>query len=143
MLTILDNAVSPEELARWQVRVKTGTQSTGLREEQVAGTELYGLARRYAPGMELIHCLLFEIVKGHRTELHQDIGEYVVLFYPYDNPGAPLRTLQDDTLVDIDVKANRLVAFNCTLVTHQQVVPEDDSARCSVAFKFRIPEAPR
>lgn len=141
MVEIIDNAVSLEELARWQACVRTGTQSTGLQEDQVAGTELYALARRYAPGLDLIHCLLFEIVKGHHTSLHQDIGEFVVLFYPYDNPVAPLRTMQDGVSVDIEVKANRLVALNCTHVRHQQVVPEDESARYSVAFKFRLSEA--
>ncbi len=142
MVTIIDNAVSPEELGRWQVRVKTGVESTSLMEDKVASTELYCLACQYAPGMPLIHCVLFELVKGHRSEIHQDIGEYAVLFYPYDNPGAPLHTVQDGAPVDIEVKSNRLVAFNCTVIPHRQVIPEDDSSRCSVAFKFRLPEAP-
>jgi hypothetical protein len=142
MVQVIDNAVSSQELALWQARVKTGTQSTGLTEAAVQETELYALAKQYAPGMKLIHCLLFEIVQGHRTELHQDIGEFAVLFYPYDAPTAPLRTLQDGVLVDIPVRANRMVVLNCTLVAHQQIVPEDDSSRCSVAFKFRLPEAP-
>jgi hypothetical protein len=137
-----DNAVSPEELKRWQTRVITGTQSTGLTEADVQDTELYRLARSHAGSMELIHCLLFNIVEGHDTELHQDVGEWVVLFYPYDCPTGPLRIRdKDGEIRDIEVKANRLVLLDCTSAWHQQVVPTDGSTRFSVAFKFRLPVA--
>ena len=138
-LIIVDDAVSDHELAVWRARVRTGTQSTGMPEEAVVGTELYERARRLAPDMPLIHCLLFEIRTGHETELHCDVGEFVVLFYPYTNASAPLRTVQDGYEVPIDVIANRMVAMDCTRVPHQQVVPTDGSARYSVAFKFRKP----
>jgi hypothetical protein len=140
-LAVVDDAVSGPELAFWQSRVQTGTQSTGLPEEAVSGTELYGLAQRHTRGLSLIHCLLFDIRKGHETELHRDVGEYVVLFYPFDNEGAPLRLCREGVLEEVAVKANRLVALNCTTIWHQQVAPKDDSSRYSVAFKFRLPEA--
>lgn len=136
-LQIVDNAVSPEELARWQARVQTDTQSTSLTEEDVAGSELYTLARTFVPTLPLIHALLFDIVQGMDTELHRDVGEYCVLFYPTGNPLAPLG-IDHEGLSSVEVLANRLVVFDCTHVRHQQVVPTDDSHRYSVAFKFRM-----
>ncbi len=138
-LHIVDNALPPDELAQWQERVQTGTQSTGLIEEDVCGTSLYSLARNIAMDLPLIHCLLFEIIPGHSTELHQDIGEYVVLFYPRANLSAPLRIDRGNGLEDIDVLTNRLVALNCTKIRHQQMIPLNGEPRYSIAFKFRLP----
>ena len=139
---ILMDAVSKEELERWQKRVITGTQSTGLTEDDVKDTELFKLAQAYAPGLKLIHCLLFNIVAGHETEMHKDVGEWVVLFYPYSCPTGPLRVEVDGLVSDISVEENMMVVLDCTNIPHQQMVPTDGSTRFSVAFKFRLPVGP-
>lgn len=140
-LTIVDDAVSPEELARWQSVVLRLTQeSTGLDEPDVLG-ELRDLVRSHVGAdIELFKCLLFAIDASSATEMHRDVGEYCVLFYPFTNAVAPLRVDLPDRDY-IDVKANRLVLFPCTHITHQQVVPTDGSTRYSVAWKFngRVP----
>lgn len=136
-MIIVDEAVSQKELAAWRERVMTGTQSTSLTREDVEGSELFHVAQRYAPRLDLIHCLLFDIRKGDKTELHRDEGEFAVLFFPYDNGACPLRTRRGGLIEDVEVLANRLVVFACGEVEHMQVVPADNGSRYSVAFKFR------
>lgn len=138
---VQDNVLTENELRYWVEQVNatfapTGEahQSTTMTLGQYEGTYLYTVAQAFAEGMALIHGLLFNIVKGMDTEMHQDIGEYCVCFYPVANPGAPLRTADRG---DVAVLANRVVAFDCTKYVHQQVVPSDDTSRFSVVFKFR------
>ena len=134
---IFDNILSSAELAFWKERVQTGTQSTGLTEDDVRATELYKLVRNYVSDLRLIHCLLFDITEGCDTEVHRDIGEYCALFYPTTNLSTPLH-LEHPGLQDIEVIENRLVLLDCTHVAHQQIVPRDESHRYSVAFKFAM-----
>ena len=138
-LAVLDGALTEEERAWWLARCKTGAQSTALPLEEFEHTTLWNGVRLWARGMPLINCLLFEIVAGHETEMHQDVGEFVVLYYPESCPGGPLRVQIAGDVRDVEVIANRLVILDCTSVPHQQVVPPKGSTRYSVAFKFRQP----
>lgn len=141
-IEITDNAVSADELVRWQALVENhpNPPSHALYEADVADSPLYQLARDLVGGLPLIHCLLFAINKDNdQTELHVDHGEYVVLFYPRTNALGPLRTIQDGREVLVGVVGNRLVQMHCTNTWHQQVIPPDGSTRYSVAFKFRLP----
>lgn len=135
-----DNVLTERELAYWIEQVNEtftpegqAVQSTTMTPEQYESTYLYKVACSYAEGMQLIHGLIFNITKGMDTEMHRDIGEYCVCFYPVSNPEAPLRMEE----CDVGVVSNRVVAFDCTEHTHQQVAPGDDSHRFSVVFKFR------
>lgn len=142
ILDITDDAMDADELARWVALVENhpSPPSAALYEKDVADSPLYQRAKALAGGLPLIHCLLFSINKDNdQTELHVDHGEYVVLFYPVSNPLGPLLTVQDGKVVNIEVRANRLVQMNCTSIWHQQVIPPDGSTRYSVAFKFRLP----
>lgn len=139
-MTMQDNVCDEQELRYWIEQVNetftpegVAIQSTTMVPAQYEGTYLFTVAQALAEGRPLIHGLLFNIVKGMETEMHRDVGEFCVCFYPVSNPGAPLR-IED---VEVAVVENRVVALDCTEHTHQQVVPVDDSSRFSVVFKFR------
>lgn len=135
-LEIIDGALG-DELLYWQTLVQQDKQSTSLDPGDYEGTYLYRLAQAYAGHFPIIHVLAFNIIDGHDTELHQDIGEYVVLFYPFDCPTAPLHVSLDH--VDeqfIAVKENRLIALDCSKYAHRQMIPTDGTVRHSIAFKF-------
>lgn len=140
MMTLQDNVCGEHELRYWIEQVNAtftpdgeAVQSTTMRPEQYEHTYLFAVAKALAPDMDLIHGLLFNLWAGMSTEMHRDVGEFCVCFYPVDAPGAPLRT---EDFGDVEVLANRVVAFDCTEHTHQQVVPVD-GPRFSVVFKFR------
>lgn len=136
-LLIIDNALSAEELAKWQIRtLMLVEQSTGCSAEEMVGEALLARAREIVGDLELIHAPQFAIVEGMDTEMHQDVGEYVVVYYPFDCPTAPLGFAGKEH-EDVAVVANRLVAFDATLLTHQQLLPSDGSTRYSIALKFR------
>jgi hypothetical protein len=133
-ILVLDNVLPKEELEKWQARVSAFTeQSNPNSAKAMVGELLLHEARNIVGDIMLVHAPIFAIKKGQDpTEMHQDVGEYAVLFYPFDCPTGPLRT--DRGLVA--VKANRLVAINVTTITHQQIIPIDDTTRYSVAMKF-------
>ncbi len=139
---IVDDALSPGELAWWQERVQqTVDASTALSADELKNENVQTMlarCREKVGDLALLHVLLFRLEGDHYTEMHNDVGEYVVLFYPFTNAQGPLRTDLSDTLVD--VRENRLIFLNCMAVMHQQVVPPDGSTRYSVAFKFRLLE---
>lgn len=140
---VLTDVLPEAELLYWIEQVNStftsegeAVQSTAMPPEQYEHTSLFERAVALSGGLPLIHALLFNIVKGMDTELHQDIGEWCVCFYPVTNAGTPLHTKDKG---DVPLVANSLVAFDCTKYAHQQVVPLDDSHRFSVVFKFRKP----
>lgn len=137
-LLIVDDALDSFDSIK-EMMLQLQQESTGLSEEQTNSSPLAPLlkkAREHVGDLELIHTLLFAVKDGHVTEMHRDIGEYVVLHYPFDCPTGPLRTCDGD----VDVKENRMVVMNCTDVEHQQVTPVEGETRHSVAFKFRMKE---
>lgn len=140
-LLVLDGVLPPVELTRWRTRLRDTTQqSTGLSPEEMKGDSLLELCRQYVGDLPLLHCLLFNITAGCATEMHQDIGEYAVMFYPFTNENAPLCIYRGKGLEYIEVRTNRMVFLACTNIAHQQMVPTDGSTRYSVAFKFKLPE---
>lgn len=137
-LLVLDDVLASDELAKWQDRLRACTeQSTGRSAEEMEGEQLLVLARKIVGDLELIHAPMFAIQAEHITEMHCDIGEYAILFYPLDCPTAPLRYKDGEQEATVAVKANRLVALDVTEVLHQQVLPTDGSVRYSIALKFR------
>lgn len=140
-LLVVDDVLPPDELARWRRRALESTeQSTGLPASAVEGERLLALCREHVGDLRLVHVLLFCISEGCDTEMHQDVGEYAVMFYPFTNKNAPLRIDRGQGEELIEVRANRMVFLACTPIKHQQVVPSDGSTRYSVAFKFLLPE---
>lgn len=144
-LRVIDNVVSAVELARWKSFVESHqTQSTSYlpasltqEPEWWESSELFrNVIDFMRVDLPLIHCLVFAIKRNHETEMHRDVGEYAALFYPFTNLYAPLMLENDRHVV---VRENRLVLLDATKVTHRQGVPENDSTRYSVAFKFRLP----
>ena len=136
-LEIIDNALG-EELLYWQALVQQyNVQSTSLDPGDYEGTYLFRLAQACAGHYPIIHVLSFAIIDGHDTELHKDGGEYVVLFYPFNCPTAPLHVVIDGVLDQfIAVKENRLVSLDCDALAHRQMIPTDNTIRYSIAFKF-------
>jgi hypothetical protein len=133
---VLDSSDSSLESIQ-QMMLQLQEQSTGLSEEETKLTPLATVlekAREHVGDLELIHTLLFAIKDCDATEMHRDIGEYVVLYYPITCSSGQLRTCYGD----VDVKQNRMVVMNCTEVEHQQVTPNVSEIRYSVAFKFRL-----
>lgn len=132
-LKIIDDALSPHQLAAWQERVRRLAVEQSTAFEVAVDDPLVLAAREIVGDLPLLHCLLFAIRAGHDTEMHRDVGEYAVLYYPFDS-SAPL--LLDTG--EVSVTANRMVALACTNVRHRQAIPADDSVRYSVALKFQV-----
>jgi len=133
---VIDNALTEEELTKWQARVSMFTEQSNTNSAQAMKDDaLLACARKIVGDLELIHAPIFAIKKGQDpTEMHHDIGEYAVVYYPFDCPTGPLQTERGT----VEVKANRLIAMNVTTIAHQQIIPDDDSTRYSVAMKFNL-----
>jgi hypothetical protein len=140
-LRILDDALSAEAhsalLTAMEELTELSTPAPPTLMGSPAMSELCGCAEALlGKSLELINPVLFAIRPGHTTTPHTDFGEYVVLFFPKSCPGGPLRIFTWGQ--DVEVVANRVVAFDATSLAHQQVVPVD-GVRYSIALKFRHP----
>lgn len=133
-MIIFDNVLTTAELSKWQERCKASDeQSTPCSAEEMKNEIILEYARKIVGNLELIHAPRFAIKEGMHTEMHRDIGEYAVCFYPFDCPTAPLST----EIGNFEVKANRMIAFDATKIEHRQMHPTDGSTRYSIAMKFR------
>jgi len=137
-LQIIENFLDADELAYWQQRVQTGEPSVSLYLPDVQNTQLYQKCRDLVQApphdLPLIHLILLNVTADTYTEMHQDVGEYSTIFFPFTNLNAPL-ALEDSS---IDVIENRLVMLNVTKFRHLQVKPTDGSTRYSIALKWNI-----
>lgn len=143
-LRIIDDALEPEHLEAWRARMRTLVALSTPGEYELGFDHGYALleaAREIVGDAELLAVPLFAIRDGHTTTSHTDFGEYVVLFFPEDCPTGPLHVWLDLARVTrVDVRSNRLVAFDATRFLHRQQVPEPGSVRYSVALKFKHPK---
>jgi hypothetical protein len=140
-LRVLDNALSPESLTALQTRmVSLRELSTVASQEDLRSDvmrELFSCAEMVVGRpLQILTTIFFAIRPGHQTTPHTDFGEYVVLYFTHDCPTGPLRLFNPNG--DIEVVANRVVAFDATVLSHRQIVPSD-GVRYSVALKFRHP----
>lgn len=139
-LHIVDDFGAAPELNAWRLRLEGVAelidQNVALYADEIADDTLYQRVRASVGDRPLLHCLLFGLHGEHETELHQDVGEYSVIYFPHDCPTGPLRIVRDGVEEVVEVRANRLVYFDCAKVSHQQVVPRG-GVRYSVVFKFR------
>ena len=89
-LKVYDNVLSSQDLAVWRGKL-TGvagldSQNVSICGESEVEGELLTWIRERVGDLPLIHCILFALHDNHDTEVHTDIGEYVVLLFPYDCP---------------------------------------------------------